>query len=299
MAGSHRVSSRREGPAIIGSTTSRKGKKAAEAPVDGLFDGSPLPLLVLEGDASIARANPAFLALVPGARPGADFLELHGDPTRARMQLATLATSKAERLVLDVADEPRARVEYHLFALPDGRIGVIGRVLGAADAGGGAAPLASKDTTAVDSVTGLSTRERVMDRLAAEWSRAAQRDDPLACLLVRVDGLDRVRREADGEVADALLRAVAGRLKTLLREQDLVGRYDEERFLIVAQRCDRAGAQLLAQRIAREIAMTRFAVRGGLHRVSVRVGCGWRQGEQDEKPEAILVAADLDMRHEA
>ena len=80
--------------------------------------------------------------------------------------------------------------------------------------------------------------------------------------MIRVDGLDRVSREEGTDVAEALFKAAAGRIKTLLREHDAVGRYGEDRFLILAHRCEETGARMLGQRIAREIAMTRFAVRG-------------------------------------
>ena len=273
--------------------------------LEAFFQGSPDPFVVLDEDGAILLANDAFAALVPGAGPGTSFLDVHGDPSRVRMQMALLSTTGGETVAVEAPAQEEGRggrrVEYHFFPLDDGALGAIGRVsqrpvLGTSQGDGGRSRGVDHPAVpSVDPLTGLWTRERLLDCLAAEWCRAEQQDEPLSCVVIRVDGLERVSREEGTDVAEALFKAAAGRIKTLLREHDAVGRYGEDRFLILAHRCEETGARMLGQRIAREIAMTRFAVRGGLHRVSVRIGCGVRSDEC-ASPESLLLAADEELQ---
>jgi diguanylate cyclase (GGDEF)-like protein len=273
--------------------------------LEEFFQRAPDPFVVLDEDGVIVAANDAFAALVPGAGPGSSFLDVHGDPSRVRIQMALLSTTGGETVAVEAPGtgegQASRRVEYRFFPLDDGALGAIGRVgersvlgSGHGDSSRGRAS-GSAAVPDLDPLTGLWTRERLLDCLAAEWIRAQSQDEPLACVVLRIDGLERVSREDGTDVAEALLKAVASRIKTLLREHDAVGRYGEDRFMILAHRCEENGARLLGHRIAREIAMTRFAVRGGLHRISIRIGCGVRSRERTT-PESILLAADEELQ---
>ena len=46
-------------------------------------------------------ANEAFAALAPGAGRGTSFLDVHGDPSRVRMQMALLSTTGGETVVVE------------------------------------------------------------------------------------------------------------------------------------------------------------------------------------------------------
>jgi len=289
---------------ISGTTATRRAKPANRVLLEAFFRQSPDPFLVLDADGLIVVQNDAFAALAPDSGPGTSFLDVHGDPSRVRIQMALLSTTGGETVAVEAPPTEEGaggrRVEYRFFPLEDGALGAIGRVsdrpvIGAGLEGLRAERASAQAVPAVDPLTGLWTRERLLDCLAAEWCRAEQQNEALSCVVIRVDGLDRVGREDGQDVAEALFKAAAGRIKTLLREHDAVGRYGEDRFLIIAHRCEEAGARLLGQRIAREIAMTRFAVRGGLHRVSVRIGCGIRS-DGCASPEAVLLAADEELQ---
>jgi diguanylate cyclase (GGDEF)-like protein len=115
-----------------------------------------------------------------------------------------------------------------------GRLGVLG---GAADARAGA----------VDALTGVRTRAATL--VAAEHlHRTRAAGAPLGLALIDVDGLKAIGDEHGPLAADAVLMSVAGRLRTLLRDRDILGRAGEEGFLILLPDTDADGVTLAVDR---------------------------------------------------
>ena len=114
------------------------------------------------------------------------------------------------------------------------RLGVLG---GAADARAGA----------VDALTGVRTRAATL--VAAEHlHRTRAAGAPLGLALIDVDGLKAIGDEHGPLAADAVLMSVAGRLRTLLRDRDVLGRAGEEGFLILLPDTDADGVTLAVDR---------------------------------------------------
>ena len=101
----------------------------------------------------------------------------------------------------------------------------------------------------VDGLTGLTNRrglDRELERLIARGQRAPQN---FAAIMVDVDNFKAVNDTHGHAVGDDVLRAVAVRLRRMIRGADVVGRWGGEEFLVIAPDAEGAGAEQLAERM--------------------------------------------------
>jgi diguanylate cyclase (GGDEF)-like protein len=103
-----------------------------------------------------------------------------------------------------------------------------------------------------DGLTGLPQGVLVVDRAEQLLARARGTRLPIAALLVDINDFAGVN-EAHGRAAgDALLRAVAVRLKGALRETDTVGRVGGDDFVVLTEGMTLAdGPEAVAERLTR------------------------------------------------
>ncbi len=96
-----------------------------------------------------------------------------------------------------------------------------------------------------DSLTGLPNRTQFREALA----RACARSAPLTLLLLDLDGFKSVNDTLGHPVGDALLVAVADRLRSCLAEGDLAARLGGDEFAIMHASDQAASAERLARRL--------------------------------------------------
>lgn len=157
------------------------------------------------------------------------------------------------------------------------RLGELGRV---ADGRAGA----------VDPLTGVKTRAAAL--VAAERLNAARAPGaPLGLALLDVDGLRGIGDQHGPLAADAVMLAVASRLRALLRDADVLGRAGDEGFLIllpdtdadgVTQAIDRAIASIREQKVGTWAYDVRTTASAGIAMV----------GSEPDAVAAALAAAD-------
>ena len=142
-----------------------------------------------------------------------------------------------------------------------------------------------------DSLTGIANRiafRRRLDDLSSGGDAA-----PFAVLLIDLDGFKQVNDTLGHHAGDLLLRGVAHRLQSLMRDGDLAARLGGDEFAVLLPGAGCAQASLLAKSFIAALA-TPFELDGGLGRVGASIGIAvWP--DHALKGEDVLRLADQAM----
>ena len=265
--------------------------------LETIFRDARDPVVLLNTDRTVKSANPAFRAVARKGRDGVDFMELVSFHARDRVLREIVRAAAGDEVLVEVphpqegeGGETDCIVEYRFFPVEEGRVAGMGRMRDGEPGlneqlGRAKAELQHKarmldeiqmeltQVPFIDPVTGVWNRLQVIERLAGEWSRSERWGSPLACLMIDVEGLAAVREQDGQNVADDLLKAVARRIKTVVRDHDIVGRYSGDCFVVFAVHCDLEGGRFLAKRIFDCVRDEPVAVAGRALKVDVRIGC--------------------------
>jgi diguanylate cyclase (GGDEF)-like protein/PAS domain S-box-containing protein len=84
-----------------------------------------------------------------------------------------------------------------------------------------------------DSLTGLPNRWLLRDRLAQALAQAQRHGTKVAVMLLDLDNFKLINDSLGHLEGDAVLREVAGRLKTVLRREDTVARFGGDEFMVL------------------------------------------------------------------
>ncbi|MBL8350576.1 MAG: EAL domain-containing protein [Burkholderiaceae bacterium] len=100
-----------------------------------------------------------------------------------------------------------------------------------------------------DTLTGLSNRRQMAQALADSIRQARRAGAALALLLLDLDRFKQINDGLGATVGDRLLRDCADRLKTCLRQGDLVARVGGDQFALLVHETDARGAEIAARRV--------------------------------------------------
>ena len=123
-----------------------------------------------------------------------------------------------------------------------------------------------------DPLTGAGNLRHMTTTLAREVERATRFQRPLSLLLLDLDFFKNVNDTYGHTVGDAVLRELARRLASCVREVDVVARYGGEEFVVVTPETDIEGAERLAARICEAVREEPFVVGDDVVQVTVSVG---------------------------
>ena len=134
-----------------------------------------------------------------------------------------------------------------------------------------------------DFLTGLSNRRHLEESLRRMRAGAARHGYPMAVLLLDVDHFKRINDTFGHNVGDQVLAVVAERLSTSVRQDDVLGRWGGEEFLVLLPHTGAGAAEALAERLCRVVRDE--TVTAGAAQVPVTISIGGAAaevpGEQD------------------
>ena len=126
------------------------------------------------------------------------------------------------------------------------------------------------EVATIDVLTRIPNRRATQAFLDKELSRAQRNQGEFTVLLIDIDDFKHVNDRWGHAVGDKVLAETASIFHSMIRKQDLVGRWGGEEFLIVVPGpCD---SQTLAERIRREIAEAKFSSGATTFGITVSIG---------------------------
>ncbi len=138
-----------------------------------------------------------------------------------------------------------------------------------------------------DSLTGLANRRSWDDHLQRACDRATE-GAPVSVALIDVDHFKAVNDTRGHDGGDRVLQRIAGILGRTVRADDLAARLGGDELALLLPGTGPVQAQLVAQRVRREVEL--FA--GGGVGAAVTVSVGVAVGSAGTRPEELLRAAD-------
>jgi diguanylate cyclase (GGDEF)-like protein len=137
--------------------------------------------------------------------------------------------------------------------------------------------------TRTDALTGLFNRRHLWERLTEMVSSGRRTGRPIGVLMLDLDHFKTINDSAGHAAGDAVLCAVADRLRAEVRLEDVVGRWGGEEFVVILDSASAVDAGLVAERLRLRIAAEPVAVEpAGEVPVTVSIGCavGPEDGEE-------------------
>ena len=144
-----------------------------------------------------------------------------------------------------------------------------------------------------DALTGLANRAALTQKIDEAAARQRRRGEPFSVLLLDLDRFKQVNDTLGHPAGDILLTKVAARLKSLLRETDVLARLGGDEFAIIqaGEPNQREAAKALADRVI-EVLGKPFDIEGGDISIGTSIGIALAP-EHDAGSDSLLKMADL------
>jgi len=101
----------------------------------------------------------------------------------------------------------------------------------------------------IDADTGIFNKQYLLESLDLAFMYSRAKSQPLSVIYFDLDFFKKVNDTHGHSCGDAILRECAQIMKSCLRDEDVLGRYGGEEFVVVLPNCDAQLAATLAERI--------------------------------------------------
>lgn len=123
-----------------------------------------------------------------------------------------------------------------------------------------------------DSLTRLSNRRDMMERIENERIRAGRNQKPFSIVLGDIDNFKLFNDEYGHDCGDFVLISVADRMRTRIRKQDAASRWGGEEFLLLLPETELEGGGFLAESLRKEIAENDHQYKKNAFRITMTFG---------------------------
>ena len=142
-----------------------------------------------------------------------------------------------------------------------------------------------------DGLTGLSNRRSLFELADRAFAAARRYDRPLSGVMFDIDHFKRVNDTYGHGVGDEVLREIARRCESGVREVDILGRYGGEEFVAILPETGLEGALGVAERLRRSVDRTPIYTSAGPIPVTISAGVA-EHDEASRTLQQLLEAAD-------
>jgi diguanylate cyclase (GGDEF)-like protein len=156
--------------------------------------------------------------------------------------------------------------------------------------------LAARDTfrtkASHDSLTGLWNHEEILRTLAQELSRAEREGTCVGVIMADIDFFKKINDTHGHLTGDAVLRLTAGKMYSLMRSYDFIGRYGGEEFLVILPDCCLECAAAFAERLRLCVSSDSIDTPEGM--IPVTISLGVAASSKDRKRDADFLVKSAD-----
>jgi two-component system cell cycle response regulator len=146
----------------------------------------------------------------------------------------------------------------------------------------------------LDSLTGCFNRRHFMEKADQEVQRARRYKRPLSFLMMDIDDFKSFNDQYGHQVGDQLLCHLVDLCQTQLRNEDNLGRYGGEEFVVLMPETEAEGAMQAAQRLREKIEGMRINTSEGKLSITVSIGLASLEKGFDETNtlDSLIKSAD-------
>lgn len=123
-----------------------------------------------------------------------------------------------------------------------------------------------------NSLTGLLNHSSVLNRLNIEITRAKQQDSPLSFVMIDIDNFKLINDTYGHPFGDVVIKKLASMLMMSLRNQDIIGRYGGEEFVLILPGANLENSQKICNNLRLQFSNHTFTVND--HQVHVTISIG-------------------------
>lgn len=141
-----------------------------------------------------------------------------------------------------------------------------------------------------DALTGLANRNLFMDRLTHAMARAHRCDTRLALLFLDLDKFKQVNDTYGHGVGDQLLKMVAERICSNVREDDTVARLSGDEFVVILESITTHQGASTAAKVIHDKLVQPFLINGEALNIDVSIGTAIYPDDSEDIEELIKLA---------
>jgi len=143
-----------------------------------------------------------------------------------------------------------------------------------------------------DALTGWRNRRYLQTRLHEELARSQRDQSSLTCLMIDVDHFKKINDHYGHLAGDAILRQLARRIETEVRDSDVSARYGGEEFVILLPRTGIEAGCVLAERMRRVVSAKPFELPDVSEFAAVTVSIGVAEHRPSPGTEELKMAGE-------
>jgi len=149
----------------------------------------------------------------------------------------------------------------------------------------------TRELAVTDELTGLYTHSYFMERLKEEISSGFSRNTVFTFLMLDIDNFKKFNDSYGHQAGDVVLKRVGKKLKNVLRDTDIIGRYGGEEFSVILPYTEKNIGIEIAERIRKGIEREKFKFNEDEINVTATIGVSFFPEAKTYK-EIVKVADD-------